>query len=135
MPLDRSFEQQSADVHGAWRGYFGPLLSKHEAQRRLGGLSEAKFDHLVAGHQLLALPTERGELAFQFTQDCGLSPVVAAILAILGPVVATPYTTAVWFITPQPVLNGETPAQWLRQARSPQRLKEAARGSAARLGQ
>ena len=138
LPVSQPSRQRLADIHGSWSGYFGRLLSEDEARQRLGGLSGAELDQLVKMHQLLALPTKHGGLVFpefQFTNQSGLNPLMATILAILEPVVATPYTLAAWFIMPQPVLNGETPMQWLRQVRSPERLKKAARDSAARLGQ
>ena len=138
MPPGQSLRERPAEVHEPWIGYFGILLSKDEVQQRLGGVSGAEIDHLVETHQILVLPVGHGEPAypeFQFAKRPGLIPVVAAILAILEPVVESPYMIAAWFITPQPVLNGETPAQWLRKARSPKRLEEAARDSATRLGQ
>ena len=138
LPLSPSPERRLADDHESWSGYFGHLLSNDEVQRPLGDLSDGAIDDLVANHQLLALPLNHGELAFpefQFANHAGLNPVVAAILAILEPVVESPYTVAAWFITPQPMLNGETPAKWLKRARSAERLEAAARDSAARLGQ
>lgn len=138
VPLDQSPGRRLADVHDSWEGYFGHLLSEDDARQRLGGLSGVEIDDLVTTHQLLALPMKHGELAFpefQFAGQAGLNPVVAAILAILEPVVESPYTMAAWFISPQPMLNGETPARWLERARSTERLTAAARDSAARLGQ
>jgi hypothetical protein len=137
MPSGQSPRERLAAVHEPWIGYFGMLLSKDEVQQRLGGVSGVEMDHLVDTHQILALPVKPGELAypeFQFAK-AGLVPVVATILAILEPVVESPYMIAAWFITPQPVLNGDTPSQWLKKTRNPKRLEEAARDSAARLGQ
>ena len=47
--------------------------------------------------------------------------------------VETPYTIASWFVTPEALLDGKTPAAWLRARRDPYRAVEAARRYAERL--
>ena len=87
---------------------------------------------------LLAVRGGDGQLrfpAFQFGPTGKPLPGLGAILAVLLPVVATPYTIASWFVTGAAELEGMTPASWLREGREPDRALVAAHRYAVRLAQ
>jgi len=71
--------------------------------------------------------------SFQFASTGEPYPALAEVLKCFDGAVASPYTIASWFVTPQPLLRGKTPAQWLRLGRSAEHVKEAALRTAARL--
>jgi hypothetical protein len=115
----------------------GELLDRKHVRRPLGA-TLADVDAMVERRQLLGLPTKRGEPlfpAFQFTKDGNVHPAVPTILKVLADSVASPYTIASWFVSPQALLRSATPASWLQQGRDAERVIEAARRSAQRLGQ
>ncbi|MBI4493771.1 MAG: hypothetical protein HY690_13345 [Chloroflexi bacterium] len=125
-------------AEAAWRRHLGPLLDTRQVQELLGVRTRQAVNDLAKRRRLLALPTQKRRLrfpAFQFTGEGRPYPVLPAILDTFAGAVASPHTIASWFVTPQPLLEGETPARWLQQGRDPEAVKEAARRSAARLRQ
>lgn len=72
--------------------------------------------------------------AFQFDLEQGRAyPAVPPAIGHFKEASVDPYTAASWFCEPQPVLEGLTPAEWLRERRADRLLIEAARRSAAPL--
>lgn len=117
-----------------WRTQLGDLLRADEAASVLGTTTE-EVERLVAGGELLALPAGDAVLlpAFQFAHGQPLQGLVH-VLAELRPVVETPFTIASWLTGPQPELDGQTPAAWLRRGSDADRAVIAARRFAAQLG-
>jgi hypothetical protein len=86
--------------------------------------------------RLLILDSFDGEKlhpAFQFSPAGKPYPEVSRVLEIFSGAVDSPYTIASWFVSPQDLLEANTPAAWLRSGRDPELLFEAARRSAAPL--
>ena len=136
--LDGLPPDEVALPHPEWRRHLGPVLSRQQVVEALGVAGGTGVDELVERGQLLGLPTLGQELifpAFQFGDDGQLIPGLPAILAAFDGVVISPYTIASWFVTPQIALGRRTPVTWLRRGKDPEQVKEAARRSAARLGQ
>lgn len=105
--------------------YLGPLLDPHQVQTALD-----------SGSRLLVLSRTDGRKiypAFQFGQDGHPYPEIEKVLEIFEGTVESPYTVASWFVSPQDLLEDETPATWMRSRRQPELLLEAARRVAAKL--
>jgi hypothetical protein len=120
-----------------WRRHLGPLLDGEQVRQLLGVRTRQAIHDLVKRRRLLGLE-QKGRLvfpAFQFTSTGRPHPALPAILDILTGAVVDAHTIASWFVTPQPLLDGETPAHWLQLGRDSALAMEAARRSAARLGQ
>jgi hypothetical protein len=121
-----------------WADRLGPLLDGKQVQQLLGIGTRQGVHDLVKRRRLLALPGPKGHAvfpAFQFTASGRVEPALHAVLETFADVVDSPYTIASWFTTAQPALDGLRPTEWLRQGGDAKLLKEAARRSAARLGQ
>lgn len=118
-----------------WRKQLGPLLTLDEAAASLGATPDDVRRRIDAG-ELLALPAGRGKLLPAFQVGDGQPPPgLAEVIAVLAPVVETPFTIASWLTGPQPELAGETPAAWLARAGDPKRVLVAAHRTAALLSQ
>jgi hypothetical protein len=125
----------AGDGEERWRALLGPLLDRVEVQQRLG-LGAADVRTMEAGGRLLALPTESGDVvfpAFQFGPDGKVEPTIGRVLAILLPVVVTPYTVASWLRSPRDDLGRQTPLDWLAAGHDPDQVIAAAELTAARL--
>jgi hypothetical protein len=121
-----------------WRRQLGPLLDSRQVRELLGGVTRQAVSDLAKRGRWLALPDSRGRLrfpAFQFTQTGRPLSQLSDILQIFAPAEVSPYTVASWFMTPQSLLDDTTPAQWLGEGRDLKLAIEAARRTAARLGQ
>lgn len=119
-----------------WREVLGPLLDIEKVRELLGLKSRRQIRDLSASGKLLMLESSEGDElypAFQFDANGSLYPEVAGVIEIFSGVVATPYTIASWFVSPQDLLERGTPAAWLRSGRESELLFEAARRSAAPL--
>ena len=118
-----------------WREALGPLLDIEKAAGLLRLKNREQVRDLSASGRLLELDSPEGQLypGFQFDANGSLYPEVAEIIKIFSGVVETPYTIASWFVSPQDLLEGETPVAWLRSQRESELLFEAARRSAAPL--
>ena len=121
-----------------WSQHLGPLLDGKRVQQLLGVGTRQAVNDLYRRQRLLGLPTKDDKVvyaAFQFAATGRPHPAIPEVLRLFKDVVASPYTAASWFVSPQPLLEGHAPAEWLRQGRNADLVKEAARRSAARLGQ
>jgi hypothetical protein len=120
-----------------WRERLGRLLSRDEVQELLGLKSRQAAHDLTKRGRLLALATQSGRPlfpAFQFDLEQGRAyAAVPPAIEHFSEARVDPYTAASWFCEPQPVLEGLTPAEWLRERRADRPLIEAARRSAAPL--
>lgn len=125
-----------AAADALWSKRLGPLLSREQAQKLLGVGSRQAVSQRAKRRRLLALPTHDDRLAFPAFQFSASGRPYAALPAILEAFEGadlSSYTIASWFVTPQRLLRGMSPAAWLRRGRDPERVVEAARRSAARL--
>ncbi len=121
-----------------WRRQIGPLLDGQQVRQLLGVRTRQAVHDLVKRGRLLGLPSRDGSTvfpAFQFSAEGRPLLALPAILATFSGTVESPYTIASWFVSPQPLLDGDTPAAWLRAGRDPEVAGEAARRAAARLAQ
>lgn len=120
----------------SWQDALGPLLDLESIRTTLGEESAEEALKLARQQRLLVLPTADGRQlfpSFQF-EECGRPyPEIETILGIFAEAVTTPYTIASWMVSPQDLLDGETPVTWLRKDRDSAPLLEAARRSASKL--
>jgi len=121
-----------------WKRHLGPMLDCKQVQMMLGGCTRQAISDLAKRKRLLALPDAKGRLrfpSFQFTSTGRPLACLADILELFAMADVNPYTFASWFVTPQPMLAGESPVCWLRSGRDVSVVVEAARRTASRLGQ
>ncbi len=119
-----------------WRRHLGPTYSSMQVRQLMRIGTRQGVSDLATRRRLLALPDAEGHVrfpAFQFTSNGRPLPGMPAILAAFAGAAASPYTVASWFVTPDALLEGETPAQWLRVGREPSVAVEAAKRYAERL--
>jgi len=119
-----------------WHKQLGPLYSSKQVREVMGRGTRQSVSELVKRRRLLALPQEDGRLAFpafQFGPGGRRLRGLEHILEAFHGATETPYTVASWFVTPEPLLKGKTPAEWLRRGRPEAPALEAARRYAARL--
>ena len=112
-----------------WHKHLGPMYSSKQVREVMGRGTRQSVSELAKRGRLLALPEEDGRLAFpafQFGRTGKRLPALERILEIFDGAVETPYTVASWFVTPEPLLQGKTPAAWLRAGRPAEPALEAA---------
>lgn len=125
-----------AAADAVWAKRIGPLFSREQVQQLLGVHSRQAVSQLTKRRRLLALPARDERLtfpAFQFSASGRPYEELPRILELFDAAGVSPYTVASWFVAPQRLLKGATPAAWLRRGGDPERAIEAARRSAARL--
>ena len=125
-----------AAAAAVWQKQLGPLLEMRHAQQLLGVGSRQAVHDLIQRHRLLALTTEdRRTLIplFQFTDAGRPYEAVPPILRIFADAEATGWTTASWFTTPCPELDGLSPIAWITEGRDLDVVLDAARAAAAPL--
>lgn len=127
----------------AWDHHIGPMLGAEQVASLLGvGTRQAVHDRARRG-SLLALRRGSRQVrfpAFQLVDRPGSTtktvlPELGRVLGVFAGAGVDAWTVASWFCTPAPLLESRTPAGWLTEDRDPRRALEAARRSAARLGQ
>lgn len=119
-----------------WGKYLGPLLETDDVQTLLRVSSRQAVSDLAKRRKLLALDASGGRKlypVFQFNSSGRPHPEIAQIIEIFAGAVESPYTIASWFVSPQDLLDGETPTAWLKSGKGSTRLLEAARRSAGEL--
>ena len=119
-----------------WHKHVGPMYSSNQVRKVMGRGTRQSVSELAKRGRLLALPEEDGRLAFpafQFGRTGERLPGLERLLEIFDGAVETPYTVASWFVTPEPRLQGKTPAAWLRAGRPVEPALEAATRYAQRL--
>jgi hypothetical protein len=125
-----------ATAEAVWGRHLGPLFDVEQVKAVLAVGSRQAVSDLAKRGRLLALDASGGRKlypAFQFGPEGRPCPELARVLAAFEGAVETPYTVASWLVSPQDLLEGETPAAWMRARRDPERLHEAARRAAAAL--
>ncbi|MDQ2910861.1 MAG: hypothetical protein M3R39_07590 [Actinomycetota bacterium] len=119
-----------------WHKHLGPLYTSKQVRELMGRGTRQSVSDLVKRRRLLALPQPDGRLAFpafQFGPGGRRLAGLERVLDAFEDAVETAYTVASWFVTPEPLLEGETPAGWLSGGRSEAPVLEAARRYAERL--
>jgi hypothetical protein len=124
-----------AVADSVWDRHLGPMFHVKHVKSLLGVSSRQAVSDLSKRGRLLALDAGGGKRypAFQFGQNGRPYPEMAEILPLFDQVVETPFTTASWLVSPNPLLGDESPAAWMRAGGKPARLLEAARRATARL--
>ncbi|HVR96084.1 MAG TPA: hypothetical protein VMW27_05685 [Thermoanaerobaculia bacterium] len=125
-----------AAAEAVWGRHLGPLFDMDQTRSLLNVGSRQAVSDLARRGRLLALEASGGRKlypAFQFGPDGRPYAEVARVLETFAGAVESPYTIASWFVSPQDLLDGETPAAWMRSRREPEPLLEAASHVAARL--
>jgi len=120
-----------------WGQVLGPLYDVEQVQTILKVKTRQAVSDLAKRGRLLALDGSGGRKlypAFQFGPNGRPYPEIAKVLEIFEGIVETPYTIASWFVSPQDLLEGETPMAWLRAGKDSSQLLAAARRSAGELG-
>ncbi|MGH9070589.1 MAG: hypothetical protein ACRDX8_05340 [Acidimicrobiales bacterium] len=126
-----------------WDRHLGPMVGAGELADLLGiGTRQAVHDRARRGG-LLALRRGSRQVrfpAFQLVDRPGsvsrtVLPGLGAILELFDVASVDAWTVASWFCTPGELLEAMTPARWLAEGNHPDAAIEAARRSAARLGQ
>ncbi len=120
-----------------WEGHLGKLYSTGELKDVMG-VSRQAINERVQRGTLFALRQSSGEYAypaFQFDhQGQPLKPIID-VLPLFPEEIADRYTVASWFVSSQPLLEGNTPVDWVAKKRSTETLMESARRVAVRLRQ
>jgi hypothetical protein len=120
----------------AWGQVLGPLFDAEQTKTVLGVTSRQAVHDLAKRKRLLVLGSSGGRKlypAFQFGDQGRPFAEIPEVLRTFEDVVETPYTIASWFVSPQDLLEGQTPAAWLHERRDPALLLEAAKRSAGEL--
>ena len=119
-----------------WSKVLAPLFDVEQAQAVLKVGSRQAVSDLAKRERILAVDGSGGRKlypGFQFGPNGRPYPEVAQVIRIFAGVVETPYTIASWFVSPQDLLNGETPAAWMRSRNDSSQLLRAAERSAGEL--
>ncbi len=120
-----------------WKQQVGPTLTGRQLKILLGIKTRQGVHDLLKRGRLLALEAQSGQWvypSFQFNERGRPHAVMTEVLAHFAGADVSPHTIASWFTSPQALLDGNTPAVWLKRGGEPERVVEAARRSAARLG-
>ena len=119
-----------------WSEILGPLLTTEQVQSLMGPDSRQAVGDLARKSRILVLDGSNGRNlfpSFQFDPEGQPYSVMAKVVTVFSEVVETPYTIASWFVSPQDLLDGETPVAWMRSQKDPSRLLAAAKRSAGEL--
>jgi len=121
---------QDADDR-AWAEQLGPPYRQGDVARLL----EKSRQAVSADSSLLRLEMRDGEIGYPVFQFDGrrVLPGIRAVIGILGPVVASPWTIASWLTSASSILDGRTPIQALRDGHI-EAVTAAARQAAEALG-
>ena len=120
-----------------WRAVTGDALTTEQV-RQLLGVSRQALHKRVAGGSLIGLPVDRTTLfpAWQFDED-GVRSIVSVIVDAFRREVGDsvdPRMIVSWAATPQPELEDEAPAEFLRRHGDDEAVVRAAERAAAALG-
>ena len=127
--IERLLRQDADDR--AWAEQLGPAYRQGDVARLLGKSRQA----VSADSSLLRLEMRDGEIGYPVFQFDGRRalPGIREMIAILGPVAASPWTVASWLTSASTILDGRTPIQALRDGHI-EAVTAAARQAAEALG-
>lgn len=124
-------------TRGRWEHQLGLLLTSTDFQR-ITGLSRQALSQAVEANRVLRLTTQAGKTCYpSFQLDTSGRPLTSlrAVLGVFVGRVRSPWTIASWLTSPQPELDGATPANALKVGGNIDRLLLAAERVAVRLGE
>jgi hypothetical protein len=108
--------------HSALAASIGPFYRTKSVQALLGGLSEQAVTARREAHTILAMQTADRRWVYPSFQFSG-SDVHPALLPAIRALRNTPaWSAALWFVTPNPDLDGTPPLEWALAGRSTDRL-------------
>jgi hypothetical protein len=119
-----------------WGEHIGPLVGWRDVANVLGSVGTRQgVNDLARRGRLLALPAKDGQLLYPLFQfhDGKPLPQMPRILEAFARTSISPWTLASWLVTPQRLLEGTSPLEWLRRGRSGETVLDAAGRSAAGL--
>lgn len=120
-----------------WPEHLGPLFPTTMVRDLLGGVTRQRVNELWSAHRLIGLADHSGRRqfpAFQFRAGRTLELLIAAFWIVHDAGVGE-WTAASWCVSPDPALDNDSPAVWIREGRSAERLLRVAHQDAARLAQ
>jgi hypothetical protein len=120
-----------------WEGQLGLLLSSTDFQRSTG-LSRQALSQAVEARRVLRLTTKAGKTcypAFQLDESGRVLPGLRPVLVTFAGGVRSSWTAASWLTSPQPELDGATPAGFLRAGGDADQVRRLAERVVARLGE
>lgn len=123
-----------------WSERLGPMLDTAKVSERLGVTRQALAKAVTSG-RMLAVPAGKSRRfpvwQFNFADQVVVRPEVAELLAAFRSIYpeVRPLQVASWAMTPQPELDGATPARWLETAGPLGPLISSAKRTAAALAQ
>jgi hypothetical protein len=119
----------------SWENELGPLVSSADVRQLLGDVSRQRVDELLRARRLIGLRDRAGRRRFPLFQFVDGQPIDALIVAYwtVADGAANQWTAASWCVSPDPALQGTSPAQWAKARKDPERLLTVARQDAARL--
>ena len=108
--IERLLRQDADDR--AWAEQLGPAYRQGDVARLLGKSRQA----VSADSSLLRLEMRDGEIGYPVFQFDGrrVLPGIRAVIGILGPFVASPWTIASWLTSPAADLEDRAPVKALR---------------------
>jgi hypothetical protein len=119
----------------AWENELGPMLSSAQVRELLAGVSRQRVDELLRSHRLIGLRDSAGRRrfpAFQFKDGQPVAALISAFWTVAEGAISE-WTAASWCVAPDDALDGQSPANWARDGRDPDRLAQVARQDSARL--
>lgn len=125
-----------AAARGLWERHLEGLLSPDQVRELLGVQTRNAVHDLVRRRRLLRLEDRAGHPLYpqvQFDHNGRPFEVLDRILAEFDDAHVSPWTVASFLASSQPLLDGETPRNWLLAGRDAGRVVEAARRAAGRL--
>jgi hypothetical protein len=119
----------------SWENEIGPLVSSADVRQLLGDVSRQRVDELLRARRLIGLRDRAGRRQFPLFQFADGQPIEVLIAAYwtLAESAANDWTAASWCVAPDPALHGNSPVQWAKARKDPERLLTVARQDAARL--
>lgn len=124
---------QHHDLHPVY-ARLGPFYDTEGARQHLDGMSKQAVAKRRAVGAVLAMQTSDGRWLYptwQFSPSGGVRQQLAPVLREFAGVDG--WTAGTWLMNPHPVLEGDTPREFLAAEGSPQRVVELARHDVAAL--
>jgi hypothetical protein len=124
----------TAGLH--WERHLGPLVGWRQVADLLGTVTTRQgVNDLQRRHRLLGLRSKSGELAYPLFQlsDGRPLPGLPQVFEAFKDARLDDWTIASWLVTPQDLLDGDSPSEWLKSGGSVELALEAARRTAVGL--
>lgn len=119
-----------------WDRHLGKMLDSRQVQELLGVQTRQAVHDLMKRGRLLGLPLKARQWvypSFQFSGSGRPYTVLPEVLRAFDGVASTPYTVASWLVSPNPLLDDQTPIDWLASGGDADRVRLAAQRRAASM--